>query len=128
MIDELVKSVTALRAKEKGFDIPTRNVFTVIYSNEDVYDRIGDFKNWNKNDKDYSRPTQSLLQRWLREKHKLHIDITAASDDEYGAIIGTTDNPEWIRDPKTDYVEVMYYSTYEAALEAALIDSLKLIK
>lgn len=31
----------------------------------------------------YFAPTQSLLQKWLREKHKIHIYVTPYENKEY---------------------------------------------
>lgn len=76
MKDELISSKTAKSAKEKGFDIPTEYF---------IYDHTGSFNNinrftppldFNNNFSDrYSLPTQTLLQKWLREVHNLDIVI-----------------------------------------------------
>jgi hypothetical protein len=86
----------------------------------------------------YESPTQSLLQKWLREVHNLHIKIDDFIDDELGiewdyeiVIIGTD------VDEKGTYIPLIPYSiddilrkflNYESALESGLQEALKLIK
>ena len=81
MQDQLISFETAKLAKEKGFKIPT----TVMYKgNEKSY---GHNNEWGIDEKRldgkfpytnqqwYSIPTQSLLQKWLREVHNIHVNI-----------------------------------------------------
>ena len=63
----------------------------------------------------YSAPTQSLLQKWLREKCNIHITIWYNELTEKYRI----DTPE-----NLDGIE---YSTYEQALGKGLYEALKLI-
>ena len=120
MKDELITFETAKLAKEKGFDTPCRNSFLwdkrsavwkfPINANEM---KLGDESNFN-------RPTQSLLQRWLREIHSIDVwafpikDLTFKSGKSYTYLI---------EPPKLN----MLYATYELALESALQEGLKLI-
>ena len=74
--------------KEKGFDIPTENFYDNTGKNlkdmKTIYGGIPDFGevNWNDNPFvsvgfpkfiTFSKPTQSLVLKWLREVHKLYI-------------------------------------------------------
>ena len=129
MIEEqYVSFETAKLAKEKGFDIPTRYGFSERRS----LVRVDTSDNWNQDKELYSRPTQSLLARWLRDKHKLFIEITI---DFMRLII--EDNP-------TKCYTIYYYKiinlknsscinnrheyySYEKALEAGLQEALKLL-
>lgn len=87
----------------------------------------------------YKAPTQSLLQKWLREVHNINIKIDDFIDDETGiewdfeiVLIGTD------LDEKGNYVPLISYcmdnnplrkfKTYEEALEEGLYQALKLIK
>lgn len=68
-------------------------------------------------------PTQSLLQKWLREKHNIHIGVY------YNKNSCVWDVECW----HVDDVEPFYYgniefNTYEEALENGLQEALKLIK
>ena len=76
------------------------------------------------------RPTQSLLQKWLREKHILYVIILPVMEGFVYAIL----NKEAILtieegdDIVMDYAEALDYSVYEEALEIGLLEALKLIK
>ena len=78
MVDELVGFELAVLAKEKGFDIP---VFRWYYSinglnGKEDSSTMGKsfYKNHSKRGKlYYSAPTQSLLQRWLRETKGIYV-------------------------------------------------------
>jgi len=141
MIDELVKIETAKLAKEKGFD----EMCTDYYNHEgkcDTYGydgekernsgliKIGNSHPGNTHWLTFQMaPTQSLLQRWLREVHNIHIDIISYTkkDDitfcyDY-QIIWPDINLEDITKDEED----KYYDTYEIALEEGLLDALTLL-
>lgn len=74
-----------------------------------------------------SRPTQSLLQKWLREVHKLNVDVLTVIDYfncllpnnlVYSFIIFQHDELDR---------ELNIYSTYEEALERGLLVALKFL-
>lgn len=77
----------------------------------------------------YPAPTQSLLQKWLRETHQLHLEIQVQDYVEtpkfYWDIFGTYKNNKMIRcianSPREDYV------SYEEALETGLQEALSYI-
>lgn len=76
----------------------------------------------------FSAPTQALLQKWLREKHNIHIMV--GKETEYNDKCGFPGNEfdfyiQQIPDSITDHES---YKTYEKALEVALYEALKLIK
>ena len=81
MKDQLIEFDTAVLAKKKGFNIPTNTYFRE--RNKEPYINMSFSEDWNSNERerlDYfsiriSRMTQSLLQQWLWNKHKLWIDI-----------------------------------------------------
>lgn len=70
MKEKLIKFETAKIAKEKGFNLNTPKAYNdngvlVIQSNYPSYiDEL-----------DISAPTQSLLQKWIRETRGIHIEI-----------------------------------------------------
>lgn len=69
----------------------------------------------------FSAPTQSLLQKWLREVHNIHITVTSISQESW---------QYHIQKPK-DKLGDNYdedYENYEKALEDGLQEALKLIK
>lgn len=145
MTNELIKYPTAVLAKEKGFDEQTRNAF--IENGEEVFcdpysvsvklvglgNRQGK-KYWNSKEiGKYSRPSQCILQKWLREVHKIFIGVLPFKDIE------NSDELTWYY-TVVDYKKVMYedilcnpnhlnasdinFNSYEVALEVALVQAL----
>lgn len=144
MKEELISLDTARLAKEVGFNVTLR--FSSV--NHAYFPPIKEFKEFNyENLEDYSQfnlkqynpkdeliekcgipyylaPTQSLLQKWLREKHKIHIDVVY--------FINQPINNELWADCYQFFVNGEafhpYCKTYEEALELGLLKTLKLIK
>ena len=129
MKEQLITFETAKLAKEKGFT----NIQTITESVKREYvDYKGDgISEYYWEDKKVQRditPTQSLLQRWLREEYKIHIWCSnnlygrgfrytlenLSSDEILGRMQGGSS-------PSEGY-------TYEQALELALQEALKLIE
>ena len=77
MSDTLVSFETAKIAKEKGFQIGTKNVWDFHGIPKINESSKKDCLNWNKLEKGAycSAPTQSLLQRWLREVHNIFVYV-----------------------------------------------------
>lgn len=76
----------------------------------------------------YYQPTQSLLQKWLREIKNLHIAIIRDACG-YGYDICKADNGTHIADGVFDGPnDGGQWDTYEEALEAGIQKALKLIK
>ena len=68
MIEEQYVSLeTAKLLKEAGFDVPCTSQYT---ENEFAWENLRK-TDFNKNGYVFSRPTQALAARWLREVHKL---------------------------------------------------------
>ena len=74
----------------------------------------------------YSAPSQSLLQKWLRETHNIHVQSVFSAyfnrkfrfDLTWFNCDGSVENQ----------MSVTYYDSYEEALEVGLQEGLKLIK
>jgi len=64
-------------AKEKGFDVPTFGYYRI--DTEDWY-RTDVYDDWNDSTIRYSAPTQSLLQRWLREEKGIIVEVFVDDD------------------------------------------------
>lgn len=138
MQEQLISFETAKLAKEKGFNEDVLSYYN-CNSKGEYYD--GPFNtvfnieqapdNWNG--RSYltavSAPTQSLLQRWLREKHQYHIQLHYDLSRGWEwrifilnhVITGTILN-------KCIFNADLIYTTYEEALEQGLLEALKLIK
>ena len=139
MQDKLISLETAKLAKEKGFDILIENYFRTTGS--------GPFKsdtkkyNWNDDHKMetagnmtyISAPTQSLLQRWLRESKGLHIciDVSSRTVNKYIVKIHYLKTHFPNKGVVTEFLKegssAKEFNTYEDALEKALFEALKLI-
>lgn len=129
MIEEsYVSFETARLLKEAGFDVPCTSQYTegiVVWNVEYPY-------NFNQDEFGYSRPTQALAARWLREVHNLHVYAIQANLPLTGP---QTDKWEWgyvidkVNDPNSNVANCeMYFDSYEAAFEAGIVKCLELIK
>lgn len=132
MQEQLISFPTAKLAKEKGFDLPTlygynskqqlQEYYTYAsYSPGEPEIRIEDFLcNW-----EYQVPTQSFLQKWLRNVHNIEIVIEPIyGENEYSYAIYLAKN----HDHKWECEIYDTEDSYEKSLEVALIEALKLIK
>jgi hypothetical protein len=131
MKDQLISFETAKLAKEKGFDIKTKHWYDQTTTLNPVrgargamcYDNVG-----------YA-PTQSLLQKWLREIHKIYVASYHDLNPKHDGIIyytcwGFINDPsdeKLAYNPLGGYDEFSGWKTYEEALEFGLQESLKLI-
>ena len=141
MEEELISFETAKLAKEKGFNIPTISYYNPKGRSEEsegyMTERL-ESSNWNDGQGSYpthakdvecSAPTQSLLQKWLREVHKINIFISSKTIENKTIFIphGRT-IPDTIKNNLiVDIIQYCTNNTYEEALEIALFEALKLI-
>lgn len=121
MTEELVTLETAKLLKEKGFNEYCNDIIK-----EDNNRIMQSAFRTNKNLPKwcYSRPTQSIAQKWIRETKNLHIEISYMYENYWTYdiltiprhdLIGLSDRP------------IIRYNTYEEALEAGLQEALMLI-
>jgi len=134
MEEQLITFKTAKLAKDKGFDEP---VLAIYSGNQLGYIQEGDklFRKWNHcRDATYSAPTQSLLQKWLREKHTIDICIESYRKHStkvygqqvfYGEFIPT--DTGFIRKTARKNSVFIAFLSYEEAFEVGLQEGLKLI-
>ena len=140
MQEQLITFETAKLAKEKGFNERVHYFYKVKSENDvelygctkkelvgfkgyvPIYHKVRDYHT-NKeklNAKLYrcSAPTQSLLAKWLREEHNIHlIAYKNINIDGYDWCFITTDG----------ITNINSYKTYEEAYEIGLQEALKLI-
>lgn len=132
MQESLITFKTANLAKERGFPqnfsyaqfINMGNDEWKFYNKEDA-DNLDDSIGIGKNIR-CSCPTQALLQKWLREVHKIIVEITwqmCSTGYEY-AVINMNNPPKY----EDDIERIIGFKTYEEALEVGLQEGLKLIK
>ena len=78
-----------------------------------------------------SFPSQSLLQKWLREEHKIHIIVNPYSnnDSELDWTVEVIKNILVFNETYKSFMPkvITIKDTYEEALEKGLVYSLKLI-
>ena len=120
MKDTRIIFETAKLAKEKGF---TQNPYKIPYSYRyEFTDNTGcvlSYSLFNPSSNICTAPTQSLLAKWLREEHNIHlIAYKNINIDGYDWCFITTDG----------ITNINSYKTYEEAYEIGLQEALKLIK
>lgn len=131
MQEKLIDFNTAVLAKEKGFNWNVRATFNTKFKDNSIPCINTSLTNWNINDDMFKRyvsaPTQSLLQKWLREKHDKYITLTfirvGEADSSY-----TVDIYCWRKWKSYKIKNIPDFVTYEEALEVGLFNGLKLIK
>jgi hypothetical protein len=76
MEDQLISFETAKLAKKHGFELSMEQRKTTMFyaSNGRLCDKVYDF------DDVCLAPTQSLLQRWLREEHQIALYLKPSND------------------------------------------------
>jgi len=134
MEEQLITFDTAKLAKEKGFDLEFCNVgwhgdFGDLKG--DSYPFLGTYSFYksiycnNKDEHQIQRPTQSLLQKWLREIHNIHLLLEPYYDEQKVLVYGFDLITE--RTEEETIVE-KGFKTYEDGLEIGLQEALKLIE
>jgi len=138
MQEQVVTFETAKLAKEKDFSKPITKLWGNHYYNYkgeldgDCLEQIKEFilsKKENREvDAKYGNieaPTQSLLQKWLREQYRLHITINVGLPHNC-PIMYYSNVIKFGMHHKSKF-KSKFFNTYEEALEVGLQEALKLI-
>jgi hypothetical protein len=80
-MEHLITFETAKLAKEKGFAEPTDTRYWTEPCAKWAFSKKGAVQCDNSSESSISVPSQSLLQKWLREKHNLHTEVTMRSSE-----------------------------------------------
>ena len=130
MIEEsYVSFETAKLLKEAGFDVEC----DWFYINDGNVDTVTVVRSTSPRDHNMgtgflSRPTQALAARWLREKHRIALDVAfippSVDGDVWQYFVGEMDDMIW----EGEYETGRKYATYEEAFEDGLREAIKLIK
>lgn len=129
IIDVLVSRKTVKLALKCGFDISKieyrdTNTHEVVENAKSRLSYFGNMEDANL----IQRPTQSLLQKWLRDIHRIvvYVEVIGVSWNYYRAVINT----ESRSGEKTLWTYLTYETgqNYEEVLEIGLHEALKLIK
>lgn len=127
MIEEqFVSFDTAKMLKEEGFDVPCQSFYRLSEKGSVTVWKDQEPHNQNECKHYYSRPTQALAARWIREVHKFHVFAKRSCD--YSLLEHRWSY--WIQNAEYDvYKDVeIGFSSYEEAFEAGLQKAIKLIK
>lgn len=131
MKETLITFETAKLAKEKGYPQTAGKMFDngKLKKVSLSLGHPSDYK-----DRFYSAPTQSLLQKWLREVHNIIVQpkyehiLSCSCDIDCRLELFRINNDRGSCSPiHTQYINTGF-DTYEQALEAGLQEALKLIK
>ena len=126
MKEQIISFETALLAKEKGFDLEVRSAYIEdkLYLDKNAkgdYNNVEWVRTWRRSpiDDTVSAPTQSLLQKWLRDEKDILIYVDPRSHHifQYHIII---DGNEIIGSERLN--------NWEQTLEKGLQEALKLIE
>lgn len=126
-VNKMSKKITqpvAELAKEKEFNIPTNGRYYWDPEHLKImFSKRGAVKCDNSDDS-IAAPTQTRLQRWLREVHNIHIEMIW----DYEEVIWFA-SLSYIGDLDRDCIDtwLKHRKTYEEALEVALEETLNLI-
>jgi len=121
MNDQLISFETAKLAKERGFDYNIYGGYTDYNEDGDLLDEVDE--RWYKQIL-YPAPTQSLLQKWLRDEHKIHISILPVNylRTNVFRFVAQIETMKYLDRTKAKH------KTYEEAMDKALEEGLKLIE
>ena len=136
MEEEIISFETATLAKEKGF--PGDNKWAIpLFYEKNLSDRFVLSPN-SSHVNDCYAPSQSLLQRWLREEH--NIDVVLAPErykdgvnylvqaQKFDFNCNPEENENFCTKGSYWFNDNHEYPTYEDALEKGLFEGLKLIE
>ena len=133
MEDTRINFETAKLAKEKGFPQETNRLEIPYYNYKGEFK--GDVSDWrirkylrgeDTSDIEFvSAPTQSLLAKWLREKHGIDISILILGISDYQVYIHKKRELKY--NGIVNFVFDNKDNIYEEALELGLQEALKLI-
>lgn len=117
MKEELISFKTAKLAKEKGFSSATSRQYD---SKGECHHALSIGIGADEYLKRTAAPTQSLLQKWLREEHCTDVLIVPAlKENHYEPLIIDNNENQTVSDE--------CFVCYEEALEKGLYEALKLI-
>lgn len=127
MEEQLISFETAKLSKEKGLDWEVDNG----YNNDSQLlcnDRQRELEyNYNGEEDRTSAPTQSLLQKWLRDVHNIDVIPTISKSHKIKRYCFPKGDVIIYENDKSFDTVYKYFDTYEEALEKGLQQALKLI-
>jgi hypothetical protein len=131
MKEQPISFETAKLAKEKGFDSEDGTAWyvdTILAGHNplELQTNLGEVYTW-KSERIYEAPTQSVLQKWLRDVYGYYVIIIPTITINWTfKIINIMKKDSMEIPPYTD-VSGEDFSIYEEALEKGLQEALKLV-
>ena len=131
MIEESYVSFdTARMLKEAGFEANLKTRYVEEEKDEWAFWGSGTKRSdYNYFDDTIACPTQALAARWLREVHRIVVDVAYipphVGRDVWQYFVGGMDDMVWPGDYEPSDRK---YETYEEAMEVGLQEAIKLIK
>ena len=131
MRDDVILFETAKLARDKGFKIPCDGRY--YWDHKWQLSLMGAVKCTNNSDlKDryasYCAPTQSLIQKWLRDEHRIYVTVSSIEDGETILFDYSIKQKAQIFVFSEIQLKLQEFKTYEEALETGIIKALNLIK
>ena len=121
---QFVSYLTAKLAQERGFDIYCSDCYETSNTDPEFHcDTYTGLTGADGYHFDCYRPTQTFLQKWLREKYSIDIYVVPHTQQNKIGYI----NRIQVNFCITNEIDYKIYSTYEEALEHGLSESLKLV-
>ena len=139
MEEQLISFETAKLAKEKGFNEYSTHLYTIGFGSIKEDKIVRKHGNYEENDKLLQpiklgntqphlalAPTQSLLQKWLREVYDINVTILICGFD-YHSFILHDKNRKYIKTVDNPTTYENHKNNYEDTLDKGLQEALKLI-
>lgn len=132
MKEQLIEFETAKLAKEKGFNLYSQGWYGCDDPMEGKPNKffIRNFATWEEFGEEdsqegteiYSAPTQSLLQKWLRDSHKIDTGVSYWDDGTYSYRV-----KKIVKGKMEFFNRFVWVGTYEETLEIGLMEALRQI-
>ena len=132
MYEEVIKLETAKLARDKGFKVPCDGRY--FWDHKWQLSLKGAVKCSNDSDmKDrsnvsYCAPTQSLIQKWLRDEHRIYVTVSSIEDGENILFDYSIKQKAQIFGYSEIKTKLQEFKTYDEALESGIEKALNLIK
>ena len=132
MRDDVILFETAKLARDKGFKVPCDGRY--YWEHKWQLSLMGTVKCTNNSDlKDrakvsYCAPTQSLIQKWLRDEHRIYVTVSSIEDGEVILFDYSIKQKSQIFGFSEILTKLEEFKTYEEALEVGIEKALNLIK
>lgn len=135
MEEQLISFETAKLAKEKGFGGKGLTTSNGYFRGNNLCNIPCNNKSDFCGKDEFSAPTQSLLQKWLREEHFLYVEPKRSHFDGYlgiavfkcNVINGSYDDVKGKSYVIRTQEHMLDFNTYEEALEMGLLKALQFI-